>query len=120
MTQSTTRLALLSAAPLLLALAGCSPHPATGSWISPTQADSGFSRLEVTYEGQALLFEAGEKEAGRRCFWGGESAQAIALTCKPAFNPESEERYRLTIGEDGSASLTRDGKVAARFSRPDR
>lgn len=101
---------------LALFLAGCAPHPATGTWTA-AENDSTFTRLEVTFEGRALLFQAGEQEAGRRCFWGGESAQAIALTCKPAADPESEERYHLTVGEDGAATLTRDGKIAARFVR---
>lgn len=107
----------LYAAPLLLALAACSPHPATGTWATAAEPGRGFNRLDVTYEGRAHLFEVGEQEAGRRCFWGGESAQAIAMTCKPALDTAREERYHLALGADGIATLTRDGEVMARFSR---
>lgn len=110
--------ALLCAAPLLALLAGCAPHPATGNWTTATEPASGFNRLNVTYEGQALLFEVGEQQAGRHCFWGGESAQSIALTCKPAANLDTEERYRLVVAADGTATLHGEGAVLARFSRP--
>lgn len=108
---------ILRAAPLLLALTACSPHPATGTWATTTKLDSGFNRLDVTYEGRAHLFAVGEQEAGRRCFWGGESAQVIAMACKPAFDTAREERYHLTLGADGIATLTRNGEVMALFSR---
>lgn len=108
---------LFAAAALLPALNGCAPHPATGTWNA---ASGGFSRLEITYEGRALLYAAGEETASRHCFWGGESAQSIALTCKPAFDTSTEERYRLAILADGSAELTRDGTVQARLSRQDK
>jgi hypothetical protein len=111
---------ILCAAPLLLTLAACSPHPATGTWATTTRPDSGFDRLDVTYEGRAHLFAVGEQEAGRRCFWSGESAQAIAMTCKPDFDTAQEERYHLTLGADGIATLTRDSEVMALFSRQSR
>lgn len=107
----------LGAAALLFALTGCSPHPATGNWIASTGSNSEFSRLEVTYEGRANLFEPGEEKAGRHCFWSGENKQAISMSCKPAFNTDIEEFYRLELGEDGIASLMREGEVKARFSR---
>ncbi len=108
-------LALSSAAPVFAALTACSPHPATGNWQSADDAE--FVRLEVTYEGWANLYEAGEKEAGRHCFWGAESKQGIALACKPAFNTDIEEHYGLAIAEDGTATLMRDREVAARFTK---
>lgn len=115
MSPNPARFTALCAMPLLLVLAGCSPHPAAGVWAAA--ADNGFNRLEVTYEGRALLYTAGEDKAGRHCFWGGESAQAIALTCKPAFNTELEERYRLTLDADGTARLMQDDQVMAHLLR---
>jgi len=111
------RLLITLAVALLPALLGCAPHPAAGTWSA---ASGDFSRLEITYEGRALLYAAGEETASRHCFWGGESALSIALTCKPAFDTSSEERYRLAILADGSAELTRDGTVQARLSRQDK
>lgn len=58
-----------------------------------------------------------KNKAGRHGFWGGESAQTIALSCKPAFNTELEERYHLLLTEDGSTTLMRDGMAIARMSR---
>lgn len=111
---------LLFAFPALLLLMGCAPHPATGMWITTSEVNNAFARLEVGYDGWALLYAAGEQEAGRRCFWGGESAKAIAMTCKPAHDMEAEERYHLSVAEDGTAALSRDGAVVARFTRPPR
>lgn len=103
------------AAALLLALAGCAPHPAAGTWIAAPGSD--FQRLEVTYEGRADLFAAGEAQAGRHCFWSGDSARAIALACKTASSPDLEEHYRLVVDGDGTATLLRDGEQTARFTR---
>lgn len=114
-----TPIRTLCTAALLLALSGCAPHPAAGTWATSDEAAQGFSRLEITYDGRALLYAAGEEKAGRHCFWGGESAQSIALTCKPAFDTNIEERYRLILAADGSAELLRDGKAEARLSRQD-
>lgn len=107
----------LIAAPALLLLFGCAPHPATGVWLAAPEADDSFVRLELGYDGRALLYAVGEKEAGRRCFWGGESAGAVVMTCKPAHDMEAEEHYHLSVAEDGSAALSRDGAVVARFAR---
>lgn len=100
-----------------LFLAGCSPHPATGTWSGAATASAQFHRLEVTYEGRALLYAAGEDTAGRHCFWGGESAQSIAMSCTPAFNPELEEHYRLVIGADGRASLMQGNSTLVQLER---
>ena len=108
------------AAALLLALAGCAPHPAAGTWIAAPGAGAGFQRLEVTYEGRADLFAAGEAQAGRHCFWSGDSARAIALACKAASSPDLEEHYRLVVDGNGTATLLRDGEETARFTRPAR
>jgi hypothetical protein len=117
MNRIARRLAWSSAAPLVAMLTACSPHPAAGNWQAAENTDSGFTRLEVTYEGRANLYEAGEEEAGRHCFWGVENAQGIALTCKPAFDTAIEERYQLSVGENGTATLMRDGTVIARFTK---
>lgn len=114
MNKTAYTFSLLPATALLMTLAGCSPHPATGTWTTAEKQESGFNRLEVTYEGRANLFATGESEAGRHCFWGGESAQVISMVCKPAFNKEIEERYRLVI-KDGSATLMLDDKALASF-----
>lgn len=101
----------------IVLLAGCAPHPATGHWVTTADTGTGFTRLEVTYEGRANLYAAGEKEAGRHCFWSGESARAVAITCKPAFNTEIEEHYHLNVQADGTAVLSQADKVLAHFSR---
>ncbi|SCZ64088.1 hypothetical protein [Thiohalomonas denitrificans] len=115
MNRARTTLSLLGALTLLLALTGCSPHPAAGNWTA-TAEDSQFSRLEVTYEGRANLFEFGEEKAGRHCFWSGESKQVISMSCKPAFDTDIEEHYRLNLEGDGTAILMRDDQAVAYFS----
>ncbi len=115
MNRAGTILSLISATTLLLA--GCSPHPATGTWVAGAESDAEFNRLEVTFEGRANLFKPDEKQAGRHCFWSGETRQVISMSCKPASNPDIEEHYRLEVGEDGIAVLLRNGKETARLSR---
>lgn len=117
MKHSTKTLALLSSLPLFLSLAACSPHPATGVWAAAEPVPSGFNRLEVTYEGRANLFAVGEETAGRHCFWGGESKQAIRLTCRPA-EQEIDESYRFVINADGTATLMQDETALVRLARP--
>jgi len=102
-----------------LALAGCSPHPATGVWVNDDAAADGFERLIVSYEGQAILSVAGdvEKKAERHCFWAGSGAQVIRLICTPAFNAKQEEYYTLAVENGARGRLLQNGSTLAWLDR---
>jgi hypothetical protein len=85
-----------------------------------------FVRLEVGYEGRTDIF--GEKSdkpvtadtngAIRRCFWRGDSAQSIVMTCVQAANTDIEESYVLRVGADNNvADLIKGEVVVGRFVR---
>jgi hypothetical protein len=115
--------------PLLLLLAGCSPHPGTGMWVAAestgAEHSSAFARINVTYEGRANIYDwksdpAGDSDATaiRRCFWSGVDEMTITLNCVQAINTEREETYLLRVEPQGKgAVLLQDGRTVIRLLR---
>jgi len=103
--------------PLLSALAGCAPHPATGLWVAAEGADSPFTRLDVDFQGWAELFRNTETKEVLRCFWAGANGESIRLTCRGAEDEEAEEHYRLVVTGEAGAELKQEERVVARFVR---
>ena len=74
----------LAAAPALFALAGCSPHPGSGSWLSESGDGDGLARLVVQFDGKAELFRADREAAAYRCFWAGDGKRTLRMRCANA------------------------------------
>lgn len=105
-------------APLaLLTLSACSPHPSSGEWLPVADNPSGFSRIDVQFEGRADFYQEGQEEAVRRCFWGGASQTTARMTCVVAADTEREETYLLSVGKDGRAELSLNGNSLGFFVR---
>ena len=121
-------LRLLTITALTYLLTACSPHPSSGHWQSTGEESPNFTktfvRLEVGYEGRTNIFDsktATPEQAVRRCFWQGEDAQTIVLTCVQAANTDIEESYQLRIGPDNdTAQLIKDKVVIGHFIREER
>ena len=101
---------------LLLAIAGCSPHPGSGTWLPLSEGEGSFSKLMVHYNGRAELYSTEDQEIEWRCFWVGISESDISLDCAPSSNPEIEEHYRLNVVARGEAELLQNERVLGRFS----
>lgn len=104
----------------LLLLAGCSPHPGSGTWIASPENESGFTKIDVQYEGRADIYNATDEESVRHCFWGGMSPKQLALDCTQASDTDNPEHYRLTVTADDTAELTRKQQLIGAFNRQKR
>ena len=110
-------LAIVAATPLLFVLAGCSPHPGSGSWLSESGDADGLARLVVQFDGKAELFRADREDAAYRCFWAGDGKRTLRMRCATAANPDIEVRYRLDIGSNGRAGLYQADRLVTRFRK---
>lgn len=124
-------LRLLALPTLSCLLAACSPHPGSGKWQATGETNphfnTGFTRIEVGYEGRTDIFGvpaaiAANSDDGngaiRRCFWRGVDAQTIAMNCVQAANTDIEESFQLRVEpQTGVAELLRDDVVIGRFER---
>lgn len=124
-------LRLLTISALSYLLTACTPHPGTGNWMTTGEENPAFikefARLDVDYEGRTDIFsttagqqsdEGDPSSALRRCFWLGQDAQTILMTCVVASNTDIEESYLLRVNPDnGIAELIKDDVVIGRFAR---
>ena len=100
---------LLLSIPLLLA--GCSGHPAAGTWQIREGSAIPYARLVVQFDGKAEFFRPNEERPAERCFWAGESADAIALQCIEAADTGQEHFYRLKVRGGGVGELIQEGRL---------
>lgn len=124
-------LRILSITILTYLLAACSAHPGAGNWLTTGEENANFNtdfvRLEVGYEGRTNIFSSASdqqnelEQAIRRCFWRGEDAYTITLTCVQANNSDIEEHYKLRVNtQTNIAKLTRGGVTVGLFAREER
>jgi len=125
---------LLTLSTLTYLLTACSPHPGAGNWLATGEQNPDFIKefvkIEVSYEGRTDIFDtkAGQQSntddpssAVRRCFWRGEDAQTIIMTCVQATNTDIEESYQLRVDPDNDvAELIKEKIVVGRFIREER
>jgi len=124
-------LRLLTTATLTYLLMACTPHPGTGNWLTTGEENVNFvkefARLDVDHDGRTDIFNttAGQQNdaadpssAVRRCFWRGQDAQTILMTCVVASDTDVEESYLLRVNPDGGvADLIKGETVIGRFVR---
>ena len=100
-----------------IALAGCSPHPGSGTWLADDPVGSGYQRLSIQFNGRAEFFHAADGEAVERCFWSGDSDASIRLDCVDAADATRNNQYRLVVIAPRQAQLLRQDNPVGRFSR---
>lgn len=76
-----------------------------------------FERIEVMFDGKADLFRKGAKQAAYRCFWGGDSAQSLRLTCTTGQDSGIEYHYVLKVVATDQANLEQNDQLLATYSR---
>ena len=94
-----------------LVLAGCSGHPAAGTWQVREGSASPYALLVVQFDGRAEFFRPNQEEPAERCFWAGESADTIGLQCVDVADSDRERFYRLRVGRGGVGELMQDGRL---------
>jgi hypothetical protein len=105
---------------IAMLLSACSPHPVAGVWETIEDNDYGISRLAVSFEGRADFVTSKLDNATWHCFWGATGKQEANLDCKASNNLEQEERFILTINDQGLAELRHKSQLVALFKRQDK
>ncbi len=107
---------LLLLLPLLLA--ACAPHPGAGRWQAVADNETGITDLVIAFDGRAL-FATTKPKASWHCFWSGKDTRLALLDCTPSSNPDEKVRWLFHVDGEGTGSLSRDGRILARFRRVD-
>lgn len=105
--------------PIVLLLSACSPHPVAGVWKTSEDNDYGVSMLNVSFDGRADFVTTKPDNATWHCFWGANAKQEAALDCRSSTHSELQERFVLTINEQGRAELWHRSRLVASFIRQD-
>jgi outer membrane biogenesis lipoprotein LolB len=100
-----------------LLLSACSPHPAAGVWKATKDNSYGISRLVVGFDGRADFVTAKQNNATWHCFWSMSGKQEAKLDCTSSLNTDQEERFVLSINEQGLAQLHHKSQLAGTFTR---
>ena len=107
---------MLTVVPLLSA---CSPHPGAGVWKTTEDNDYGISGLNVSYDGKADFVTSKLDNTTWHCFWGATGKHEAILDCSSSTNSEQEERFILTVNDQGLAELRHKSQLVAGFARQD-
>ncbi len=103
-----------------LTLSACSPHPGSGVWKAQGENIFGIPNLTIGFEGKAQFTSSKMTIATWHCFWNAKSKQTIDLDCTPSSDTEAETHFVLTVKDDQTAELSRDGNSVGLFVRQDK
>lgn len=101
-------------------LSACSPHSASGVWQSVEDNDYGIKELIVSFDGRANFTSSKPDNATWHCFWSSTNKQEAELHCTPSTDPDREERFSLTINDQGLAELRHDTQLITLFTLQDK
>jgi hypothetical protein len=110
-------LSLITTTALLIA---CTPHPTSGVWKATVDNDYGIDELVIAFDGKAHFTSTKKDNAVWHCFWTASSEFSTELKCTPSTNPDQEEEYTLTIGDQKIALLRHNAQLIASFTRLDK
>ncbi len=100
---------------LLISLSGCSPHPASGNWVSPEENDAHFTKILVHFESRLEIFSDTSDTPLLYCGWSATSSQNIGIECLRSEDQKVMEIYQLNVEGEDKAELIQNGRVIARF-----
>lgn len=102
---------------LFLFLTGCSPHPATGNWVSSADNDSNYTKAVVHFQARVEIYSNATDKAELYCGWSASSKQNLTLECMASEDLKDKEIYEFNIVNEKSAELKKQGKLLAQFKR---
>ncbi len=100
----------------LLFIAGCSPHPVAGTWLSSAPNQAGFEKVVVHFDAELEVYSATSNEPVLKCRWWATGKQSVELECMSMAGTEVIEKYQFNVVDD-TAELIKQGKLLARFKR---
>lgn len=110
----------LSYTALLLSLSvfimACSPHPASGVWLTADDNDYDISKVVIGFDGRANLISQKLNNTEWHCFWSAVTKQEILLNCTPSTNPENEQRFTVKIDNKKIAELLHNDQLVSKLT----
>ena len=102
-------------------LAGCGPHPGTGIWQANALNEYNFTKIEVHFKPEAVIYTTIKESPKLYCGWSAASKQNIELECMRSADKEQIEHYYLNTltNKDNkqTAELIFEEKVIATFDQ---
>ncbi|MCK4707733.1 MAG: hypothetical protein KAU21_03875, partial [Gammaproteobacteria bacterium] len=95
----------------LFLIAGCSPHPGTGEWLSTTENNLNITKISVFFTPKVLFYAEGIKEPVMQCGWWALDKKVIEMECVHLSDTEIKEKYQIKSVADGRAELIKEGTV---------
>ena len=99
----------------LIVLSGCSPHPASGNWVSSEDNSANFTKILVHFESRLEIFSGESEKPALYCGWSATSRQNIGIECLRSEDQDVMDVYQLNVEGEDKAELIQNGKVIARF-----
>jgi len=108
------KLALLMSVTILF-LSACSGHPTAGNWSIKSDSTAAISRIEIKFEGRAVLSKHGDIKDDYHCFWNARSATMITLKCRRPGEEAVEQYFELAVSDNENAILTDKNQVVGSY-----
>ena len=103
----------------LTVLTACSPHPATGTWLSSATNSENYSKMIVHFEPRLEIYSGKSDKPTLFCGWSGLNKNSITLECMSAEEQKQMDMYQINVTQDTQAELVYEGKVIAKFDKSD-
>jgi len=101
----------------LIFLTACSPHPATGTWLSSGPNAGNYSKMIVHFEPRLEIYSDKSDKPTLFCGWSGYDNHSITLECMSSEEQEQMDMYQFDVKDNSQAELLFKGKVIAKFSK---
>jgi len=98
-------------------LTACSPHPATGTWLSSDANTENYSKMVVHFEPRLEIYSKNSDKPTLYCGWSGYDKDSITLECMSSENQKQMDMYQFNVTQNSQAELLHDDKVIAKFSK---
>jgi len=100
-------------------LTACSPHPATGTWLSSEANTENYSKMIVHFEPKLEIYSGKSAKPTLYCGWSGFNKNSITLECMSSEEQKQMDMYQFDVMNSSQGELLYKGDVIAKFSKPD-
>lgn len=96
-------------------LSACTPHSASGTWISSGDNKENYSKILIHFEPRLEIYAKGIDKPVQYCGWSAVTKQMIEMGCDSSSEQNDKDKYQFHIINKEKAELVQDGKVIANF-----
>jgi len=99
-------------------LTACSPHTATGTWLSSEVNTNNYSKIIVHFAPQSEIYSGNSATPTLYCGWSDSSKANIILECMKSEEQKQMDIYQFNVTDNTKAELIHKSEVIAKFSKP--